>query len=190
MISQQQLSLLWSLTPNQLGHQVMCWMGDLSSELQSHSIDSRNYPSPKSELVHERKFIWKSTTLHKATWPNWLGVRLQSSDDCCWEIKSPFLVNLFFHNILSDRSSVRFSVRFAYREKPDCEPLNSNWSKKWECIVEFLFFSYKRLSTGRTRLIRSHSSARFYFELSGNSNYKIHCNSNYVQNFELEINSI
>ena len=21
-------------------------------------------------------------------WPNWLGVRLQSSDGCCWEIKS------------------------------------------------------------------------------------------------------
>ena len=46
------------------------------------------------------------------------------------------------------------------------------------------------LYTGPTRLIRSHSSARFYFELSGNSNYIIHCNSNYVQNFELEINSI
>ena len=38
--------------------------------------------------------------------------------------------------------------------------------------------------------IRSHSSARFYFELSENSNYIIHCNLNYVQNFELEINSI
>ena len=34
-------------------------------------------------------------------------------------------------------------------------------------------------NTGRARLIRSHSSAMFYFELSGNSNYKIHCNSNY-----------
>ena len=45
-------------------------------------------------------------------------------------------------------------------------------------------------TTGRARLIRSHSSARFCFELSGNSNYIIHCNSNYVQNFELEINSI
>ena len=45
-------------------------------------------------------------------------------------------------------------------------------------------------STGWARLIRSHSSARFSFELSGNSNYIIHCNSNYVQNFELEINSI
>ena len=45
-------------------------------------------------------------------------------------------------------------------------------------------------STGWVRLIRSHSSARFSFELSGNSNYIIHCNSNYVQNFELEINSI
>ena len=44
--------------------------------------------------------------------------------------------------------------------------------------------------TGWARLIRSHSSARFSFELSGNSNYIIHCNSNYVQNFELEINSI
>ena len=45
-------------------------------------------------------------------------------------------------------------------------------------------------NTGWARLIRSHSSARFSFELSGNSNYIIHCNSNYVQNFELEINSI
>ena len=44
--------------------------------------------------------------------------------------------------------------------------------------------------TGWARLIRSHSSARFSFELSGNSNDIIHCNSNYVQNFELEINSI
>ena len=48
LISQQQPSLLWSLTPNHLGHRVLCWMGDLSNELQSHSIDSRNYPSPKS----------------------------------------------------------------------------------------------------------------------------------------------
>ena len=45
-------------------------------------------------------------------------------------------------------------------------------------------------NTGSARLIRSHSSARFSFELSGNSNYIIHCNSNYVLNFELEINSI
>ena len=28
-----------------------------------------------------------------------------------------------------------------------CEPLKSNWSKKCECVVEFLFFSYKRLCT-------------------------------------------
>ena len=27
------------------------------------------------------------------------------------------------------------------------EPLNSNWSKKFGCVVEFLFFSYKRLCT-------------------------------------------
>ena len=32
-------------------------MVDLSNELQSHSIDSRNYPSPKSEVVRERKSI-------------------------------------------------------------------------------------------------------------------------------------
>ena len=46
------------------------------------------------------------------------------------------------------------------------------------------------LTTGWARLNRSLSSVRFYFELSGNSNYIIHCKSNYVQNFELEINSI
>ena len=44
--------------------------------------------------------------------------------------------------------------------------------------------------TGRARLILNDSSARFSFELSGNSIYVIPCNSNYVQNFELEINSI
>ena len=30
--------------------------------------------------------------------------------------------------------------------------------------------SLSQVNTGRARLIRSHSSARFYFELSGNSN--------------------
>ena len=35
-------------------------------------------------------------------------------------------------------------------------------------------------STGRARLIRSDSSARFSFELGGNSNYTIDCNSKYV----------
>ena len=39
--------------------------------------------------------------------------------------------------------------------------------------------------TGPTRLIRSHSSARFCFELSGNSNYILHCNSNYVQKLRI-----
>ena len=42
-------------------------------------------------------------------------------------------------------------------------------------------------NTGRERLIRSHSSARFSFELSGNSNLTKTCNSNFGQNFELEI---
>ena len=54
-------------------------------------------------------------------------------------------------------------------------------------MIEVFKFNH---DTGWARLIRSHSSARFSFELSGNSNYIIHCNSNYVQNFELEINSI
>ena len=42
------------------------------------------------------------------------------------------------------------------------------------CIREVLFgknnHSVGKLNTGRERLIRSHSSARFCFELSGNSN--------------------
>ena len=37
--------------------------------------------------------------------------------------------------------------------------------------------------TGR----HGHSSARFCFELSGNSNSTIPCNSNFDQNFELDI---
>ena len=32
------------------------------------------------------------------------------------------------------------------------------------------FISFGQVNTGRERLIRSHSSARFCFELSGNSN--------------------
>ena len=30
----------------------------------------------------------RSHIQHMSGWPNWLGVRLQSSDSCCWEIKS------------------------------------------------------------------------------------------------------
>ena len=44
-----------------------------------------------------------------------------------------------------------------------------------------------KVGTGHVWLIRSHSSARFCFELSGNSNKPIPCNSNFYQNFELEI---
>ena len=43
-----------------------------------------------------------------------------------------------------------------------------------------ILIQYKMI-TGRARLIRSHSSARFCFELSGKA-----CNSNFGQNFELE----
>ena len=32
-------------------------MGDISNELLSYSNDSRNYPIPKSEVVHESKSI-------------------------------------------------------------------------------------------------------------------------------------
>ena len=42
-------------------------------------------------------------------------------------------------------------------------------------------------STGRARLIRSLSSARISFELSGNLNLTMPCNSNFGQNFKLEI---
>ena len=51
------------------------------------------------------------------------------------------------------------------------------------CMFEILAKRY----TGWVRLIRSHSSARFCFELSGNLNYRIICNSNLAKNFELEI---
>ena len=42
-------------------------------------------------------------------------------------------------------------------------------------------------TTGWEWLIRSHSLARFSFELSGNSNKSMPCNSNFHHNFELEI---
>ena len=87
--SQQQPPLIWSLMPNQLGDPDMWWMGDLSNELQSHSIDSRNYPSPKSEVVHETKKIYSAHPIqHMSGWSHWLGIRLQMNDGCCWEIKS------------------------------------------------------------------------------------------------------
>ena len=54
------------------------------------------------------------------------------------------------------------------------------------CVQIPEFFSVS-VYTGWVRLIRSHSSARFCFELSGNLNYKIICNSNLAKNFELEI---
>ena len=51
-------------------------------------------------------------------------------------------------------------------------------------------FFIKNFNTGQARFIQNDSAVRFSFELSGNSKYIIHCNSNYVLNFELEINSI
>ena len=56
-------------------------------------------------------------------------------------------------------------------------------------IIKFpcKFGEWFQSDTGWVRLIRSHSSARFCFELSGNLNYKIICNSNLAKNFGLEI---
>ena len=45
----------------------------------------------------------------------------------------------------------------------------------------------QNMSTGWVQLIRSHSLARFSFELSGNLNYRLFFNSNFAKNFELEI---
>ena len=91
-----------------------------SNELQSHSIDSRNYLSPKSEVVDETNSFKRSPIQHVSGWPRWLGIRLQTSDVCCSEFNSHwrqlFLLNLFCRIYLSDRSS----VRFAYRDKPNC----------------------------------------------------------------------
>ena len=55
-----------------------------------------SYPSQKGEVVHETNSFERSSIQHMSGWPNWLGIRLQSSDGCCWEMKSCFLVNLFF----------------------------------------------------------------------------------------------
>ena len=54
-----------------------------------------------------------------------------------------------------------------------------------DCFVLLVKVSWMHL--GRERLIRSHSSARFYFELSGNSNKSMPCNSNFHKYFKLEI---
>ena len=55
-------------------------------------------------------------------------------------------------------------------------------------LMKPLFLDFQFLChTGREWLIRSHSSARFSFELSGNSNKPMPCNLNFHQNFELEI---
>ena len=79
------------------------------------------------------------------------------------------------------------------------QAIPKNWKRQLKVIentkIERLYDKWKDIPkplsvTGWARLNRSLSSARFYFELSGNSNYIIHCKSNYVQNFELEINSI
>ena len=46
-------------------------------------------------------------------------------------------------------------------------------SSEWnQCMLNSVnkFQNVVLVTTGRARLIRSHSSARFYFELSGNSN--------------------
>ena len=82
----------------------------------------------------------------------------------------------------SQQSEIREKVN-------DGKTSHPSWSLFPRLQIHFLQ-SLDGMITGWARLNRSLSSARFYFELSGNSNYIIHCKSNYVQNFELEINSI
>ena len=47
------------------------------------------------------------------------------------------------------------------------------WLKSYAMICLCTYANLLFYSTGWVRLIRSHSSARFCFELSGNSNYNI-----------------
>ena len=51
--------------------------------------------------MYEQNSFERFPIQHKTPWPKWLGIRLQSSDGCCWRSNPTggnFLVNLFFRN--------------------------------------------------------------------------------------------
>ena len=90
-------------------------------------------------------------------------------------------------------NSIRRVIQRVFRRSQCKYPLVRDivfWRVIEVALCDQITIKLQFLITGQARLIRSHSSARFCFELSGNLNYIIHCNSNYVQNFKLEINSI
>ena len=69
--------------------------------------DSRNYPSLKSEVMHETNSLEKPPIQHMSGWPHWSGIRLQTSDGCCWEFTSHwrqlfFLEFIYLTEILLD----------------------------------------------------------------------------------------
>ena len=59
-----------------------------------------------------------------------------------------------------------WSVKAEEFPYPHENPLN----EKWKALSSVQLTTFQYCGTGRERLIRSHSSARFCFELSGNSN--------------------
>ena len=86
LISQQQPSLIWSpMWPSRhvLNERSFKWITN------SHTL----YWFQKLPKSRKWSGVWTKirSTLpiqHRSWWPHWLGVRLQISYGCCWEIKS------------------------------------------------------------------------------------------------------
>ena len=75
---------------------------------------------------------------------------------------SSFLKGEKFYSISHlKRVLYSFYPKIGDTERARCEPIRNSFRMRVRCRISI---------TGRARLIRSHSSARFCFELNGNSN--------------------
>ena len=72
-------------------------------------------------------------------------------------------------------------LRYNLRERHNIVPKMKAVSTLFSLLHMFNIGVGPGSGTGRVRLIRSHSSARFSFELSGNLNDRLFFNSNFCQ---------
>ena len=142
-------------------------------------------------FICQRGVSLEMGVLSGRNWTNFHSLVLCSSTfyifDYRWVLLSASDFTVAFCSV---SGALSILVLYCTSQRTVSNSIRTSWpSSNIYCFV-FLLRWIPLPTTGWARLNRSLSSVRFYFELSGNSNYIIHCKSNYVQNFELEINSI
>ena len=162
------------LTTMRLHHYVHWQQWTYLMKVTDYSDPPLQRPLSTVNLLHKGQWTYSTKIFDKVSLCTWVS---DDTEALCWRNVKP-----------ADRLvSLQTLSFFPCKHITGCiRLLRANYIRTDNIVIP----ARNMCNTGWARLNRSLSSARFYFELSGNSNYIIHCKSNYVQNFELEINSI